>query len=379
LSKKVVIKFGGSSVKDANAFLRCYSIICKNPDTKLVILSATYNTTNDLENLYQRIINKQDFSDVKEKLIERHRHILNELNLSPDISNSIIDKLENYILECKTSAQYLPQMMDKFYSIGELWSSRIFYELLKSKDSSVELLYSPDLIKTDSLFTMSNVDLETSRSNAKELKERMNEEFIFIAQGFIGSDNQGDITTLGREGSDYSATILANILELDEVQIWTDVEGIANCDPSVVEGSTFFKNLSYDQAELMATHGAKVLFSRTLSPIKDLKIPLFVRSTLNPDGKGTLVSDTPYTESDFLALTFQKRGSSYIIYLLGQNLENFSDQIYSLNPIDFTDNKVTFMNEEKLHLEAQKVFDICLTLDKSSQPQGSRSLNSEPL
>ncbi|MCP4913628.1 MAG: aspartate kinase [Oligoflexia bacterium] len=366
---KTIAKFGGSSVKDAQAFLNCFHILEKYPEISFVILSATYNTTNQLEELYQSVLVNKKVEELKDNLITKHEKIISELGLRSEISEGIINKLNDYIVSAIGTESFSPELMDKFYSIGELWSTTIFAELLKTKGRKVEFVESFKFIKTDSMFTMANICFDESVKAISEFKKQISEDILYVAQGFIGSDLKSRITTLGREGSDYSATIFANLLGFEEVQIWTDVAGIANSDPRHIEGTSFFEQLSYDQAETMASHGAKVLFSRTLRPIKDKKIPLWVKSTKAPELKGTKVCSEAFDEKDFLALTFQKRGNSFMIYLLGQNLNHYHDQLIGFDPIDFQETKVTFMLEESNSDLVQNIFETCLKLDKSSRKQ----------
>lgn len=372
MANKTIAKFGGSSVKDAKAFLNCFQILEKNPQSSFVILSATFNTTNQLEELYQSVLVNKQVEELKNNLITKHEKIIAELGLSSDISEGIVNKLNDYIVSAVGTESFSPELMDRFYSIGELWSTTIFAELLKSKGRVVEFVESSNYIKTDSMFTMANVDFKQSAEAIKKFKKNIKDDVLYVAQGFIGSDGKNSITTLGREGSDYSATIFASLLDFSEVQIWTDVAGIANSDPRHIEGTSFFNQLSYEQAETMASHGAKVLFSRTLRPIKDKKIPLWVKSTSEPDLVGTKVCKDAYCDSDFLALTFQKRGNSFMIYLLGENFSNYYDHFASFDPIDFQDSKVTFMLEDSNSVLVQNIFETCLKLDKLSQKQDHR-------
>jgi aspartate kinase len=144
---------------------------------------------------------------------------------------------------------------------------------------------------------------------------------LFVTQGFIGRDELGNVTTLGREGSDYSAALFAQALEALEVQIWTDVNGIFECDPNIVAHARKIPYMSYDQATRMAKSGAKVLFGKTLSPLREQQIPVFVRNSQEPLDEGSLISFKPFQGKDLLSVCIKKRSDCLIVTLIGENVD----------------------------------------------------------
>lgn len=294
----VVSKFGGSSVKDAAAMLRCSQIIENNPLIKIVVISATQNTTNQLE-FVARAAERGDLetlNTVTSELITKHITIAKGLFTSPKILNELeelcgeLKALGSEILEARA---YSPKMMDELYSLGERMSSLLVSDLLRLRlpNKTITLLDARKFIKTNSEFGSAEPQIELIAKNANaDIVPYLNESTIFVTQGFIGSDLLGNTTTLGREGSDYSAALFGESIEAKLVQIWTDVPGVASSDPRVIENAQFIKELSYDEATAFASLGAKVLFPTTLLPTKRKDIPVFVGSSLNPDLGGTLVT-----------------------------------------------------------------------------------------
>ena len=297
-SKWIVAKFGGSSVRDAVAMLRCSQIIENNPLIKIVVISATQNTTNQLE-FVAKAAEKKDqetLDNVTSEIINKHVAIAKELFTSPQV----MLELEEICGELKAlgkiifdDGKYSAKTMDELYSLGERMSSLLVSDLLRLRipKKKIILLDAKKIIKTNSDYGKAEPQINLIAEHlAFEFKNSSVEETLFVTQGFIGSDLMGNTTTLGREGSDYSAALLGEAIDAQLVQIWTDVPGVASSDPRIVKDAKFIKNLSYDEATALATLGAKVLFPTTLLPTKRKNIPVFVGSSLNPHATGTLVT-----------------------------------------------------------------------------------------
>lgn len=296
--KWVVAKFGGSSVKDAVAMLRCSQIIENNPLIKIVVISATQNTTNQLE-FVARAAEKGDLetlNNVTTELVNKHLNIANDLFTSP----KVLEELEELCGELKALGSeileehaYTPKTMDELYSLGERMSSLLISDLLRLRipNKNIQFLDARKIIKTSSDFGSAEPQIDLIAKNTKtEILPYLNEDTIFVTQGFIGADLLGNTTTLGREGSDYSAALFGEAINASLVQIWTDVPGVASSDPRLIENAQFIKELSYDEATALATLGAKVLFPTTLLPTKRQNIPVFVGSSLSPEKGGTLIT-----------------------------------------------------------------------------------------
>lgn len=350
-SKWIVSKFGGSSVKDAAAMLRCSQIIENNPLIKIIVISATQNTTNQLEFVARAAANGDEdtLNNVTQDLINKHVNIAKELFTSPAVLTDLevlcgeLKALGNSILQERS---FSTKTMDELYSLGERMSSLLITDLLRLRipKKKITLLDARKIIKTSSDFSHSEPQLDLISKNAKsEIIPYLDEENIFVTQGFIGEDLLGNTTTLGREGSDYSAALFGEAINASLVEIWTDVPGVASSDPRLIENVRFIKELSYDEATALATLGAKVLFPTTLMPTKRKNIPVFVGSSLNPELGGTIVTSkqnagfslkavSQLIKPDGILLSFigthldEKENLSEIIRKdLGENLFEFSD------------------------------------------------------
>lgn len=314
--KKIVAKFGGSSVKDGSAMHSCFDIISKDKDIKVVILSATYNTTNELEKIYQ------DCSvDLCSDLINRHLLIAESLGVLKS-SFERINKVKEEIfkiLEILKSGEKSLALLDVLYSCGERLSTSIFYEYLKLKfgnSKKVNLLDAADIIRTDINHTKANPLVSAIKKTT--CKYITDNEALYIMGGFFGSSENGVITTLGREGSDFSAALIAEAIGADLLQIWTDVTGIKTADPKIVPCAKRIDSISYDEATILCSKGAKVLFSRTMEPCKRADIEIFIGSTKEV-GPGTLISSKAISSEGPKAMSFQKDGDEVFLSIVGGN------------------------------------------------------------
>lgn len=338
MSKWVVAKFGGSSVKDGEAMLRCANVVSSNPDIKIVVISATQNTTNQLE-FIARAAQRGDedtLNSLIHELCERH------LKMAHDLFSSevIITELKFLYDEVKFIAEsilkdrsYTPKIMDQLYSIGERMSSLLISDLfrLRMPDKKIILLDARDIIKTNSDYQKAEPQIDLIASIAsKIITPHLNSESIFVTQGFIGKDLLNNTTTLGREGSDYSAALLGEAIDASLVQIWTDVAGIASSDPRLVKEAKFISTLSYDEATALAALGAKVLFPTTLLPTKRKEIPVFVGSSLDPSAGGTTITKNQDEKFKLKAVTLLQKKEYAIISFVGCHLDQSPNLVRDL-------------------------------------------------
>ncbi len=324
----IVAKFGGSSVRDAQAMKNCARIIETNPSISLVILSATYNTTNELDFLFSHFKEKghsEQLSNLRVDIIERHR------KLALDLLGDQCNALEELFLEFNSfieswSSESLKsegQFRDYTLSFGERFSTSLFFDYLSRltslKDRVIEFVNSYEYLKTDSNFGGAHYIKDSlQRFN----KERFDSHKLFVAQGYIGSNELGHLTTLGREGSDYSAALFAEAVDADEVYIWTDVAGVFSCDPRLTSKAKVIERLSYTQASTMAKFGAKVLYPETMAPLIKKKIKLWVKSTKEPELLGSLISEEACPEEGGYAVCIENRADGAILSHLGTNLQS---------------------------------------------------------
>jgi aspartate kinase len=297
-----VFKFGGSSVKDAAAMKKVSLILEKDPSCSVVIISATKNTTNELEQIASSAKNCfEEATELWEKTLKRHHFIVNELDISCSFK-----ELDNEVLSLIKIISKLRivtnEVMDQLYSIGERLSSLILSSYLtKVSKKKVILKDTREVIITDNEFSRANPIC----SEIKDRVWKVRSDELIVGQGFIGKTLDGRTTTLGREGSDFSATLLAEALGFDEVIIWTDVCGVATMDPRILESAKYIDSMSYSQAGLLAHLGAKVLFERTLEPASRCHFRVIVKSTSEPDILGTIISSNK-NPLNLLAMTNAK-------------------------------------------------------------------------
>ena len=287
-----VFKFGGASVKDASSVRNVLNVLQKvGYENTLVVVSAMGKTTNALEVVIEQYRNKNTaLSNTILELRANHKSILNDLFESQphaifDTIDAIFDDL-SLLLERNKSPKY-DYIYDQVVSYGEIISTTILSAYFEFKNVPNNWLDARALIKTDSTYRDAKVDWEETQ---KAITANISKKGLTITQGFIGADTNNFTTTLGREGSDYSAGIFAYCLNAESVSIWKDVPGVLNGDPRVFENTELLNQISYEEAIELAFYGASVIHPKTLQPLQQKEIPLYVKSFINPEGKGTSVS-----------------------------------------------------------------------------------------
>ena len=292
-----IYKFGGASVKDAAGVKNVASIISqeKNNDV-LVVISAMGKSTNALETLVNAAFkNDKSASTILQDFILSHNQILNELFEE----NSFIwtNEVRNLFLEleCLIDNENLKDdydfLYDQIVSFGELISTRIVSAYLLSQNIQNQWLDARNFIITDSRYRDAKVQWEETERVVTNRLKPLSAKNLIITQGFIGKGEKGETTTLGREGSDYSAAIFGKLLGAESVTIWKDVAGVMNADPKKFDNTVLISELSYNDAIELAYYGASVIHPKTIQPLKAANIPLYVKSFLNIDQPGTKVSE----------------------------------------------------------------------------------------
>ena len=287
-----VFKFGGASVKDASGVKNLLSVLEKvgYKDT-LVVVSAMAKTTNALENIIEVYFdNKQSINQHLLELEEFHLKIVDELfeNRATKLSQLV----HNYFEELKTffkknKAKNYSFVYDQVVCYGELLSTTIIHHYFESQGQKSFWLDARECIKTDDYYRSANLNWEQTQSS---INSKVKGHQFIITQGFIGSNSNNFTTTLGREGSDYSAAIFAYALNAESITIWKDVPGVLNGDPRVFKNTELLHQISYREAIELAFYGASVIHPKTLQPLQRKEIPLYVKSFENPEEKGTSVS-----------------------------------------------------------------------------------------
>lgn len=291
-SSLTVAKFGGTSVADYQAMLRCANIIKNDNSNRLVVVSASSGVTNLLVRLSQKNVSVIEQKDIVESIRAIQVNITQ--HLSSDVETQLNDEIDSLLEELTQHAltqllQYSTRTGDAILAFGEQFSSRIFAQVLQSVDIPGEYFNVQQVMKTNSLYGKAVVDLNQLSEQSRQLLAPKLVNNVIVTQGFIGQDSQGHTTTLGRGGSDYSAALLTEALSGNNLSIWTDVVGIFTTDPRITDQARAIKEISFGEAAEMATFGAKILHPATLIPAMRQNIPVFVGSSKEPEKGGTQI------------------------------------------------------------------------------------------
>ncbi|MFZ4403071.1 MAG: lysine-sensitive aspartokinase 3 [Pseudobdellovibrionaceae bacterium] len=302
MAKKITVsKFGGTSMGDVTCMLRSAEVVVQK-GSQMVVVSATSGTTNLLIELGQKS-QKNDWPEIElvlNKIKDKHIKIAQELN----IADESFQKLQVLFQEMESLARGIYflkdcsiKALDTVVSLGERMSSVLFTEALQTvltKNNKAEKSTWFDVLKvmkTDDQFGKAKPNTEKIRQAClQQLPQLGADNKVYVTQGYIGSTDDGQITTLGRGGSDYSAALLAEGVNADILEIWTDVPGIATTDPRLCSEAQSIDKISFREASELATFGAKVLHPATLLPAVRKNIPVFVGSSFDPQSRGTWIS-----------------------------------------------------------------------------------------
>lgn len=290
-----VFKFGGASLKDAANIKNVASILQQFKQDKLVVVvSAMGKTTNALEAVVAAHAKQTgEAQNLYNAFKEAHYSIMRELfepndKVFTDVNDTFVEG--DWVLEEKPSDDY-DYMYDQIVCMGELVSSKIVTAYLNSVGLPTSWLDARDVVATDNTFREGWVIWEKTKANAQKVVLPMLEKTNFIiTQGFIGSTSENFTTTLGREGSDYSAAIFSHCLDAESMSIWKDVPGVLNADPRIFDNTIKLDRLSYKEAIEMTYYGAQVIHPKTIKPLQNKNIPMFVKSFLDPEAPGTEIS-----------------------------------------------------------------------------------------
>ena len=289
-----ILKFGGSSVGSAEAIDKVKEILVKQKNPKGVVVSAMKGITDSLENTGQKA-SKGDISylDIFKEIENKHIGVIKKLikaNNRVDIlasSKKLLNNLEDLLHGIFLIKEFSNRSRDLVLSYGERLSASIISAYFNQEGLKTTFLDARSIIKTDDRFGNARVDFRAT--NKKVNAHYKSIKSIPIITGFIASNDQGVTTTLGRGGSDYTAAIIAAALDADEIEIWTDVDGVLTADPKEVTNAFPLEKLSYNEAMELSYFGAKVIHPPTLQPAISKKIPLRIRNTFNPEFPGTLI------------------------------------------------------------------------------------------
>ena len=329
-----VFKFGGASVKDANAVINVGEILTLHAGQKIiVVVSAMGKTTNKLEEILHsiRVQDRTKFVREIDELRAYHYAIMHDLFKGNDLS--IFQKIDAIIegineLYSTNKLEKPGYLYDQIVSVGELLSSHIVNDYLVELGKKSSWLDARKMIRTDERHQEANVDWEKSKELIQlEVNRAFLQSDIVLTQGFIGHTTDGSTTTLGREGSDYSAGIFAYCCDAENVTIWKDVPGMLNADPKYFQNTKKLEKISFKEAIELSYYGASVIHPKTIKPLQNKNIPLFVKSFIEPLGAGTEIQSE--TKDDGLIASF----------IIKQE-----QVLFSITPKDFS-----FIDEQNLH------------------------------
>lgn len=302
-----ISKFGGTSVADYDAMVRCANIIKSDPSNKIAVVSASSGITNHLVRLGQVQVGESEQSSILDAIKNIQLNITKHLSKEAELNQTVeklLTELAQYAKE--QSLNHSLRTADAILSYGEQFSSIIFAEVLQTIGVNAKAFDIRQIMKTNSLFGKAVVDLDLLAANATAILKPELENAIIVTQGFIGQNEAGQTTTLGRGGSDYSAALLAEALNADDLAIWTDVVGIFTTDPRITDKARAIKEISFGEAAEMATFGAKILHPATLIPAMRKNIPVFVGSSKAPEQGGTRIKKVVDSFPTFRAIALRR-------------------------------------------------------------------------
>ena len=283
-----VYKFGGASVKDANGVRNLIEIVAQSSDDLMVVISAMGKTTNALERVVAALAKDDEQTAEQEWLnvLDQHVYVMQDLGLQPNVDVRL-PMMPEYNKEWSYDQNY-----DQIVSLGEIMSTQIVAVFLLKSGIPTEWWNMPKLLQTDDMWREAQVNLQTSAQVIAAGWNRAARPHVVVTQGFIGGTTDGMRTTLGREGSDYTAALMANFLDAESVTIWKDVPGILNADPRLVANTVKINQLTYHDAVELAYSGAQVIHPKTIRPLENKKIPLYVKPFGDPKAEGSVITDT---------------------------------------------------------------------------------------
>ena len=290
-----IYKFGGASVKDAAGVRNLHRIVGSAGEKLVVVVSAMGKTTNALEGVLDSFFNRKPDLDAKiQAIVDYHEQIVKEL-FTPKNRSVVDEKLGQLYADLRADVAQKPSLSydyeyDRIVSFGELISTTIVAAYLQTQCARVKFVDIRNYLKTDDNYREGNVDIKLSHRLVNDVFNFKNSD-LYVTQGFIAGTLTNQTTTLGREGSDYTAALLANLLDAESVTIWKDVPGVMNADPKRYTEVQVIPKLSYKEAIELSYCGASVIHPKTVKPIQNKRIPLYVKSFVNPDLQGSVIEE----------------------------------------------------------------------------------------
>jgi aspartate kinase len=302
----IVMKFGGTSQANPERIRNCAQIVLDRIDQQpLVAVSAISGITDELIGAAKSALGGEVEAPFR-AIRTRHLEILEELGLPMKLISGELQRLHELLSGISLVKELTLRTLDFVMSFGEMMSSKILAAQLREMGASAEAIPSYDLgFRTDSKFSNAQVLNETYENIPEKLAGR-HEQMVVVTTGFIGKNHRGEITTIGRSGSDYTAAVFGAALGASEIQIWKDVDGVMTADPHVIESAKLLEVMSFAEAGELAYYGAEVLHPSTIAPAVKRDIPVRVLNTLKSDQPGTVIVRGPCTEPPVKSLVYKE-------------------------------------------------------------------------
>ena len=370
-----VFKFGGASVKDAAAVKNVSNILRSFQNEKIaVVISAMGKVTNALEDLHRARMAKGNTAEVINALKAYHENIGQELfgneyesRMAPVFA--YFKDLEEVIALPRNSND--DRDYDAIVSYGELFSTALVHAYLVSQNFNAAFVDARSIIKTDDRHRDARVDWNKSTLGCNLIRQKLEIHDLVIVQGFIGSGSEQQPTTLGREGSDFTAAILAYIMDAQDVTIWKDVPGMLNADPKLFPNTVKLDKISFREAIELAYYGASVIHPKTVKPLQNKNIPLHIKSFIDPNAEGSVIQEN--TEFDHITPSFISKANQVLIsitprdfsFVVEDNLKEIFDLLSQFGI------RIHLMENSALS------FSICIDKDETKQTKLFDALKSK--
>lgn len=318
-------------------------------------------TTDALEKLCKSFVEKTDYaSEILNEIKQFHDKVM--LELFENRNHPVFDEVANTFVEIEWMLEDEPHPdydfnYDQIVSIGEFLSSRIVAAFLNQNKIDAKWVDARDFIHTDNTYREGIIDLEKTKSSIQTLKNTLSQHVV-VSQGFIGGTSENFTTTLGREGSDYSAAIFASCLEAESLTVWKDVSGIMNADPRLFSDAQKYDELPYSEALEMAYYGATIIHPKTVKPLQNADVPLYVKPFLEPNEKGTLIHSLAKLDNNITAKIVKQ---NQMLMSISTKDFSFIDEhilIFLLQSISKVNIKINMMQRSALSLS------ICFNQDE---------------
>tara|TARA_R100001143_G_scaffold63545_1_gene71634 strand:+ start:48765 stop:50117 length:1353 start_codon:yes stop_codon:yes gene_type:complete len=363
-----VAKFGGTSMADATAMRRCASIVKGDPDKKIIVVSATSGTTNLLTEFI--VSNgKEQKVEIAQQIRTKHLQICEEIKNQAEVVQKITPILDELKEIASTNRIMTPMLRDEVLSFGERLSSEIFTAILIEETGEDVICFDVrKVIKTDQNYGSAEPNVDQIAKEYEAHLLAVTENSRVVTQGFIGSDDNGNTTTLGRGGSDYSAALLAEAADADVLEIWTDVTAIYTTDPRIVKTAKPITEISFDEAAELSVFGAKVLHPATMVPAIRKNIRVYVGSSIYPEKPGTWIVKETKSKPAISAISLRRNQTLLTVHSLDMlHRYGFLSKLFQV----LSDHKIS------VDLVTTSEVSVALTLDSDIHTPGKQKLTDE--